>query len=281
MSSPCNSLSCPNTAGLKIPHPQLSCLAIFVAILTMASPVPPLAGQTDSKESRSTNGRQTQEKFTSSDGTIVEYLLFKPDDAAAANNRARPLMLFLHGRGESKGPVQRVAQWGPPKFAQRGDDLPYILVSPQCPEQDGWGSETQLQLLTELLDHIESQHPVDSSQIFLTGLSMGGYGCWALAARNPDRFAAVAPICGGGDPAWATSLKSVPIWAFHGTDDRVVPLEKSETMVNAIRAAGGTQVRLTKLEHIGHNSWSAAYATPELYEWMQQSAQSDESKSPR
>jgi predicted peptidase len=97
---------------------------------------------------------------------------------------------------------------------------------------------------------------------------MGGFGSWGLAAKHPKRFAAVAPICGGGSPEDARKLVDVPIWAFHGDQDKAVPFEKSVEMVEAIKKAGGTKILFTTLEHIGHNCWSAAYATPQLYEWF-------------
>jgi predicted peptidase len=97
---------------------------------------------------------------------------------------------------------------------------------------------------------------------------MGGYGSWRLAADHPERFAAIAPVCGAGDPADAEKLKQVPTWVFHGTEDQAVPFQKSKEMVEAITKSGGTNVRFTSLEHIGHNSWEAAYASPELYEWF-------------
>ena len=110
--------------------------------------------------------------------------------------------------------------------------------------------------------------PVDTGRFYLTGLSMGGYGSWKMAAENPGRFAAVSPICGKGDPANAEKLIDLPIWVFHGTEDKAVPYQHSVDMVEAIRNAGGEEVRFTTLKHIGHNSWSAAYATPELYDWF-------------
>jgi predicted peptidase len=97
---------------------------------------------------------------------------------------------------------------------------------------------------------------------------MGGYGSWRLAADHADRFAAAVPVCGGGKPEDAQKLKDLPIWVFHGTEDTAVPLKRSEEMVDAIKQVGGTKIRFTTLEHIGHNSWESAYATPELYTWL-------------
>ena len=120
--------------------------------------------------------------------------------------------------------------------------------------------------LVELLDAIIKDYDVDEDRIYLTGLSMGGSGSWRLAADHPDRFAAVVPICGRGAPGDAEHLKALPIWIFIGDQDRALP--NSLEMVDAIRNAGSGTIRLTTLEHIGHNSWSAAYATPDLYEWL-------------
>jgi predicted peptidase len=211
-------------------------------------------------------GTQVEQKLSLKSGGSISYLFYLPADYDAS--KTYPLMLFLHGRGESNGPLSLVAKWGPPRLVARGDSLPYILVSPQCPAEDQWRSDTQQTALVELLDHVVSQYPVDKDRVYLTGLSMGGYGTWRLAADHPERFAAAAPICGGGDPAHASKLTSLPLWVFHGDQDTAVPYNKSVEMVEAIRAAGGERVRFTTLEHVGHNSWSAAYATPELYEWF-------------
>ncbi len=161
-----------------------------------------------------------------------------------------------------------VKKWGPPRMVERGDPFPYILVSPQCPAKDSWSRPTQQSRLIQLLDFILKTYAVDENHIYLTGLSMGGYGSWRLAADHAHRFAAVAPICGGGKTEDAHKLKSLPIWVFHGDQDRTVPMSRSVQMVNAIKAAGGTKIRFTTLENVGHNSWSAAYATPELYKWF-------------
>jgi len=197
----------------------------------------------------------------------IPYLLYLPK-AYDSSNTNWPLMLFLHGRGESDGPLSVVAKWGPPRLVSRGEDLPFIVASPQCPRADSWQRPTQQKLLVALLDHLERTFRVDTNRVYLTGLSMGGYGSWRLAADHPERFAAVVPICGAGQTEDAGKLKELPIWVWHGTEDRAVALENSTKMVEAIKAAGGTKVRYTILEHVGHNSWEAAYATPELYSWM-------------
>lgn len=211
-------------------------------------------------------GKQVEQSFEASDGAQVAYLLYLPKDYDSA--KKSPLILFLHGRGESYGPLSLVAKWGPPRFAARGDELPYVLVSPQCPRNDSWSKPTQQKRLMELLDYILKTYSIDEEHICLTGLSMGGFGSWRLAADHPQRFSAVVPVCGGGDPADAENLKDLPIWVFHGGADRAVPFQRSVDMVEAIKKAGGGKIRFTSLEHIGHNCWSAAYATPELFDWI-------------
>ncbi len=211
-------------------------------------------------------GKQVEQSFATSDGGTVSYLLYLPTDYDPAQKSN--LILFLHGRGESYGPLNLVAKWGPPQFAARGDELPYVLVSPQCPGDDSWAKPTQQQRLIELLDHVVQTHSIDEDSVCLTGLSMGGYGSWRLAADHPGRFASVVPVCGGGDPGDAEKLKALPIWVFHGDQDSAVPFQRSVDMVDAIRKVGGTKIRFTSLEHVGHNCWSATYATPELFQWI-------------
>ena len=219
-------------------------------------------------------GKQVELKFKTSDGAEVDYLLYLPKNYDATGDKSVPMMLFLHGRGESNGPLSLVAKWGPPRYAQAGKGMPFLIVSPQCPKDDYWNSEVQLKRLTELMEKINSEYAVNEKKIYLTGLSMGGYGSWALSALHPKKFAAVAPVCGGGEVEAAEQIKDIPIWVWHGDQDRAVPFDKSVEMVEAIKKAGGTSIKFTTLEGIGHNCWSAAYATPQLYQWMlQQSAE--------
>jgi predicted peptidase len=213
-------------------------------------------------------GKQVELELKIGEGQTIRYLLYLPKQYGSKEGKW-PCMLFLHGRGESQGPLQTVAKWGPPRLLARGDELPFIVVSPQCPPSpDSWGQPKQQELLLALLDHVVKTLKVDEDRIYLTGLSMGGFGSWRLAADHPEKFAAVVPICGGGNTADAGKLKSLPIWVFHGGADPTVPIKRSEEMVEAIKAAGSTTIRFTTLEHIGHNSWEAAYASPDLYQWL-------------
>ena len=211
-------------------------------------------------------GRQVEQTLRVGD-TQVRYLCYLPRDYAESDAPA-PLLLFLHGRGESKGPLAKVAKWGPPKQLAAGEHLPWIVLSPQCPESEWWSQQAQQSLLVALLDHAERTWRIDPQRIAVTGLSMGGYGAWQLCTDHPERFCAAVPICGGGEPARAERITGLPIWAWHGVDDRTVPFEQSRRMVEAIRTAGGERVRFTSLEHVGHNSWSAAYGSPVLWRWL-------------
>lgn len=237
-------------------------ISLLTVLIAVESPVV-------SQENQPGPGKQVEAALKTSDSATVPYLIYLPKNYDTVEGRL-PLMLFLHGRGESHGPLSLVAKWGPPMMVARGEDLPFILVSPQCPSEDSWSRPSQQDRLVELLAEITKNYKVDESRIYLSGLSMGGYGSWRLAADHPGRFAAVVPVCGGGDPKDAEKLKMTPFWVFHGAEDRGVPISKSIEMVDAIRAAGGEKIRFTTLEHIGHNCWSATYATPELYDWLAQ-----------
>jgi predicted peptidase len=174
-------------------------------------------------------------------------------------------MLFLHGMGERGSDLQKVKVHGPPKIVEKQEDFPFIVVSPQCPDDRLWNDD--LDVLINLLDEIVEKYGVDKERVYLTGLSMGGFGTWALASKYPDRFAAIAPICGGGTQLMALGLRDVPIWAFHGAKDRVVPVGASERMVERINARGGN-AKLTIYPDAGHDSWTESYDNQELYDWL-------------
>ncbi len=152
---------------------------------------------------------------------------------------------------------------GPPKIVATKPDYPFIVVSPQCPKNQTWNVED----LTKLLDHVTEEHAVDAERVYVSGLSMGGYGTWKLIAAHPQRFAAAVPICGGGDPTKGMDLKDTPIWVFHGAKDTAVPLSHSEEMVKAVEAAGG-KIKFTVYPEAAHDSWTETYNNPALYEWM-------------
>ena len=192
----------------------------------------------------------------------LEYLLYLPK--GYGRGKKWPLMLFLHGSGERGNNLEMVASHGPPKLIEAGQEFGFIVVSPQC-SADGWWTT---QALSTLLDNLEQHLQVDTSRVYLTGLSMGGYGTWAMASEFPDRFAAIAPICGGGLEWWMRGITHLPIWAFHGAKDSVVPLEQTTRLVNELKRLGSKKVKCTVYKNADHDSWTRAYANPKLYEWM-------------
>lgn len=172
-----------------------------------------------------------------------------------------PLVVFLHGAGE-RGQDNLIQLFGFPDQLSEPEmrsRFPCICLAPQCPERSDW--TRHLDSLEQLIEQWRSDPRVDPCRIYLTGLSMGGFGTWHLAARRPDLFAAVVPICGGGNPSAASKLVGLPIWAVHGQEDPVVPASQSRAMIEAIRAAGG-RPEYTELPGVGHDSWTATYRDP-------------------
>jgi predicted peptidase len=202
----------------------------------------------------------------------IHYLLFTPKEYKS-DGEPWPLLLFLHGYGESgRNELERVKIHGPPKLVEKRADFPFIVVAPQCPPVKydmkeivkAWKADE----LIQLVDHVAKNLNIDPTRIYVTGLSMGGFGTWRLVAAHPERFAAALPICGGGEPdTMAKSLTGVPIWAFHGARDSVVPLSASEKMVDAVRQAGG-QVEFTVYPNVEHDSWTQTYDNEKVYEWL-------------
>jgi predicted peptidase len=219
---------------------------------------------------------QSPKKFSKQiDKTVeLEYLLYLPKDYGQKSQKW-PLMLFLHGAGERGNDLNLVKKHGPPKLVDQGKDLPFIIVSPQCPAGQWWLEKVDV--LLALLDEIQSNYAVDPNRVYVTGLSMGGYGTWTLACQHPERFAAIVPICGGGQSFLADRLKDMPVWAFHGAKDPTVPLKETQQMVDAVTKAGG-HAKLTVYPEAGHDSWTATYDNPELYTWLLSHQRSEKSK---
>lgn len=192
----------------------------------------------------------------------LPYLLFQPDSAAPT-----PLVLFLHGAGERGDDLEKVRQHSLPRLLEHNNPFTeaVTVIAPQCPANSWWTLE--LDKLELLLDAATSNYSIDTSRLYLTGLSMGGYGVWHLALKQPERFAALVPICGGGIPPLAHKLSNMPIWAFHGSEDKVVPLSASQKMVDAVNESGG-HAKLTVYDGVGHNSWNQAYGEAALYPWL-------------
>ncbi len=193
------------------------------------------------------------------------YLLYLPADYGKDTKKKWPMIMFLHGAGERGSKLEVLRKQGLPKMIAQGKSFDFIIVSPQCPNDIWWPEQTDV--LISLLDDIEKKYRVDTDRVYLTGLSMGGFGTWTLAERYPKRFAAISPICGGSESYAADRLKDVPVWAFHGAKDNLVPVARSQEMVEAVKKKGG-DAKLTIYPEAEHDSWTETYNNPELYQWF-------------
>lgn len=214
-------------------------------------------------------------------GNALPYRILFPE--GFQRDKKYPLVIFLHGAGERGTDNSAQLVHGMNDFARPENRAKYpcFVIAPQCPQERrwvevDWGAakhtmpETPsipLGVTIALLDTLQKELPVDADRVYVTGLSMGGYGTWDLAQRFPARFAAIAPICGGGDELQAPRLKLLPIWAFHGDQDTAVKPERSRNMIAAIKSAGG-QPKYTEYPGVAHNSWSQTYADPKFFEWL-------------
>lgn len=234
----------------------------------------------------SVSGETLEEKtsadvFCSSSGVNLPYREYVSKNVGNGNKAA--LVFFLHGAGERGNDNRAQIRLGVGSiidYAER-NGIPLILIAPQCSAgkkwvDTDWGvrehdfSEKPSEMMgaaTELLLGKIKSLPVDSNRIYVTGLSMGGYGTWDMAMRRPDMFAAAIPVCGGADTAEAKRLAGLPLWVFHGGADNVVPVDCSRDMVKAVRDCGGS-VKYTEFPGIGHDSWTGAYSAAETLDWM-------------
>lgn len=211
------------------------------------------------QEKQTSHNFQKEIKITLS----ANYLLYLPEDYEESDKQF-PLVLFLHGMGERGTDIEKVKTHGIPKLISEGKEFPFIVVSPQCPDEYFWNDD----VLIALLDEIEENYRVDKKRIYVTGLSMGGHGTWTLALAQPNRFAAIAPVCGWSHPVEFCSLAHMPIWVFHGAKDFVVPLSLSEQIVEQLNACGADKVKFTIYPEATHDSWTETYNNEELYKWF-------------
>jgi len=216
-------------------------------------------------------------------GTVYKFEVFVPEDWTA--EKKWPVILFLHGSGErgDDGMLQTQVGIGRSIRFDRSR-YPAVIVMPQC-RKDAWWPEAEMEeVAMKALDQSQEEFHGDPQRIYVTGLSMGGYGAWHLAGRYPGKFAAIVPICGGilpphsegdggkqDDKPYVDAAKKIgsgtPVWIFHGGDDDTVPVTESRRMAEAMKALGG-EVHYTEYPGVGHDSWNKAYAEPELIPWM-------------
>ncbi len=208
-------------------------------------------------------GESPQKKMQATIGSGINYLMFLPKDYSKSG-KPSPMIVFLHGAGERGNDLEKVKTWGPPAIVEKNPDFPFVVLSPQCPDGQWWNSY----LLKGMIDDVLAKYNVDKSRVYLTGLSMGGFGTWNLATAYPGYFAAIAPICGGGNPSLAKRLKDIPVWVFHGKKDEAVPEEQSAIMVDALKKVGAN-VEYTVLPEGNHeDAWVYAYDKAGLFDWF-------------
>ena len=206
----------------------------------------------------------TKHKWESEIYYNFNYVKYLPKDYD--KNKKYPLVFFLHGAGERGDDLDVASRHGYMKHVREsGNEYPFIFIAPQCPFEKYWGCYTES--LLAFLEYISDTLPIDKDRVYLTGLSMGGTGTWMLAMAAPEKFAAIAPICGSGICWYGGILKDLPIYIYHGDCDDIVPINESITMLRAVNKNGGN-AKLKICYGEGHNAWDFAYDGKELYEWF-------------
>ena len=191
------------------------------------------------------------------------YQLYLPKNYAATK-QTFPLVIYLHGGSQRGIDLTKLNLYGLPKLVGQGGNFPFIIASPQCPDGKFWSTDNWFDsLYTELT----SRYRIDRKRVYLTGISMGGYGTWQTAVAHPTTFAAIMPLCGGcDDSTQICKISRVPIWAFHGTADDLVPIDETARLVKRLRQCRG-KVRFTRLQNEGHGI-QYLYENPKLYQWL-------------
>lgn len=208
----------------------------------------------------------TTKEYKNADGHESPYVVFVPK--GYDGTKEFPVILFLHGSGETKGGTKQPVEVGiGPAVKKQQDTFPAIVVIPQSEKRTWSANSADGKRAIAILDGVMKDYKIDPKRQYLTGLSMGGYGTWSLAAAYPDRWAAIVPVCGGGSPADAAKIKDIPTWVFHGDADKAVPVARSRDMVGALKKAGGMP-KYTEYPKVGHNSWDNAYGEKELWVWL-------------
>lgn len=191
------------------------------------------------------------------------YLAYTPQDYTVDSRKKWPLIMFLHGAGERGSDLNLVKLHGIPKEIEAGRKLPFVVIAPQCDAGQWWDTQN----LNLILNDAEKRYRIDKDRIYVTGLSMGGFASWALAMEQPNRFAAIAPVCGGGDVKNVSRIAKLPIWTTHGDKDLAVNVEQTRKFVTALKALG-SDIRYDEIKDGGHDVWTDFYKQPALYEWF-------------
>lgn len=193
------------------------------------------------------------------------YLLSKPEGYEADKAKKWPLVVFLHGSGERGADLELLKKHGPPKLLAAGQKFPAVVVSLQCEPKQIWNPHG----VKAVTDHIMKKERIDPKRVYLTGISMGGFGTWETAMEYPDTYAAILPICGGAGVRWvmAERIAKLPCWIFHGDKDAAVPVEFSQKIYGALKKLNAP-VQLTIYPGVGHDSWTQTYDNPDVWKWL-------------
>lgn len=211
----------------------------------------------------SANGQKLEQKSLRQSSYTTDYYLYMPANYDPGEIKDYPLVIFLHGAGERGRDITVVGCHMMFAKEKYWPDYEAIVAVPQCHSDINW----EPMVLNQMLREITTCCRVDPDRVYLTGLSMGGYGTWKWAASNPELFAAVAPVCGGGDPDDVWKMRNLPVWAFHGEKDDIVPCSESVMMVEALRKLGA-EPKFNTYPEIKHNAWDKAYYMTEFYDWL-------------
>lgn len=225
--------------------------------------------------------KSSAETYKDKDGNQLLYRIYTPENLNS--DKKIPIILLLHGAGERGNDNKKQIAHGFKQIAQYSiqSKNPAIIIAPQCPKGQQWvnvkwntkahdmpeKSSNSLKLAMELLNNKISTMPVDKNRVYITGLSMGGYGTWDAISRNPELFAAALPLCGGADIKQAPKLTKMPIWTVHGDKDGAIPVSRSRDIVKAIKSAGG-KIIYTEHPGVGHNVWSKTYSDKKILDWL-------------
>ncbi len=256
-------------------------LAFFATILGSMLVTPAVAVEIN----KATRLAYESRVFQSDDGKTLPYRIMPPAQIEAG--KKYPIVLFLHGAGErgTDNEIQLVHAASEFARTQRRQDYPAFVVFPQCPAEQRWVESPwdlpsgkgefadepskAMKLTLQLMDSLVSELPVDTDRLYVCGLSMGGQGAWFAASAKPHRFAAMIEVCGGGDPDWANRYAGIPIWAFHGQDDSVVPISRGREMIAALAVVGHhPELRYCEYPGVGHDSWTRTYRRDDVFAWL-------------
>lgn len=264
-----------NKPGVLVPAFFFCILFVIIYYVTSPSPVAPTPGPAPAVSEEEPVRLGLSFESIDFEGETFRYAVYVP--TSVDFDSAAPLIVFLHGRMESGLEGVRQTSVGLfPAVLSRPEKWPFVLLMPQKPEQSQTWASLEPAVMA-MLTRERGRMKIDPNRIYLSGLSQGGAGTWAIAARHPDVFAAIAPVCGFADdadiPVIARGLTAMPIWAFHGQKDQVIPYTRSVALVDAVKAAQGSvakapEPKLTIYPDADHNSWDNAYRNEELAEWL-------------